>query len=114
MDDIERCARLLGMKPSEVLEVMQVDGGELACTHDGVWTLIREDGELVFRVVPPTPPADPDGLTQENLEDVVDMAESFAEDAAAGEDEKPDAESKSDADGESETPRPTSRRRSRK
>jgi hypothetical protein len=55
MDDIEsvvRVARQLGMKVSEVLEVVQVDGGELADggqlvrTHDGQWTLIRDDGTM--------------------------------------------------------------------
>lgn len=55
MDDIEsvvRVARQLGMKVSEVLEVVQVDGGELADggqlvrTHDGQWTLVRDDGTL--------------------------------------------------------------------
>lgn len=53
MDDIEsvvRVARQLGMKASEVLEVVQVDGGELTDggqlvrTHDGQWTLVRDDG----------------------------------------------------------------------
>ena len=55
MDDIEsvaRVARQLGMKVSEVLEVVQVDGGELAGggqlvrTHDGQWTLVRDDGTV--------------------------------------------------------------------
>lgn len=45
MDDIERCARAMGMKPHrEVQEVVPVDGGHAARTHDGRWTLVRDDG----------------------------------------------------------------------
>jgi hypothetical protein len=43
-DDIERCARLMGMKRTEVLEVVPADGGDLVRTHDGQWTLIRDSG----------------------------------------------------------------------
>jgi hypothetical protein len=61
MDEIERVAcvaRQLGMKASEVLEVVQVDGGELAGggqlvrTHDGQWTLIRDDGTCTLTAAP--------------------------------------------------------------
>jgi len=45
MDDIEHFARLLGMKPHrEVLEVVSVDEGHAVRTHDGQWTLVRDDG----------------------------------------------------------------------
>ncbi len=45
MDEIE-CARLMGMKQSEVVEVVPVDDGQAVRTHDGQWTLIRDDGTL--------------------------------------------------------------------
>lgn len=47
--DVERVAQLLGMKPSEVVEVLLDVDGVLAQTHDGNWTLIRNDGTLEFR-----------------------------------------------------------------
>lgn len=48
MDDlIERYAALMGMKPHrEVLEVVPVDDGHAARTHDGRWTLVRDDGTM--------------------------------------------------------------------
>lgn len=46
MNDIERCAQLMGMKPSEVVEVVLDADGVLVQTHDGQWTLIRDDGTL--------------------------------------------------------------------
>lgn len=52
MDDIESVARQMGMKPSEVLEVVQVDGGQLVRTHDGQWTLVRDDGTCVASAAP--------------------------------------------------------------
>lgn len=58
MTDIEQVAQRLGMKPSEVTEVIVVDAGVLARTHDGVWTLIGNDGELVCNVDGPDLGAD--------------------------------------------------------
>lgn len=53
MDDIERCARLMGMKPHrEVLEAVPVDGGHAVRTHDGRWTLVRDDGTTEPTVAP--------------------------------------------------------------
>lgn len=46
MTEIERCARLMGMKRSEVLEAVPVDDGHAVRTHDGQWTLVRDDGTL--------------------------------------------------------------------
>lgn len=61
MDAIEKCAALMGMKPHrEVLEVVPVDGGNAVRTHDGQWTLIRDDGTRVDRVPDPTVLVDPD------------------------------------------------------
>ena len=45
MDEIE-AARVMGMKRSEVLEVASVDDGHAVRTHDGQWTLVRDDGTL--------------------------------------------------------------------
>jgi hypothetical protein len=58
MDDIEQVAHRLGMKPSEVTNVILVDDGVAAQTHDGQWTLITNDGELVFGIDDPTAPRD--------------------------------------------------------
>jgi hypothetical protein len=60
MDDIERCAQQLGMRRREVTEVLPVDGGDLVRTHDGLWTLIRDDGTLTHRVAAPAPLVDAD------------------------------------------------------
>jgi hypothetical protein len=79
MTDIESCAQRLGMKPSEVVEVVLAADGVLVQTHDWQWTLIRNDGALVFRV---DPPVDPDDVIRESLEDVVDLAEEITESAA--------------------------------
>jgi len=79
MDDIEQVACRLGMKPSEIVKTMDTADGMLVQTHDWQWTLIRPDGELVFRV---DPPVDPDDAIREPLEDVVDLAETITEDAA--------------------------------
>lgn len=46
--DVEEIAQVLGMKTSEVVDVEQVADGTLAKTHDGNWTLIRDDGVLEF------------------------------------------------------------------
>ena len=45
MDDIERLARLMGMKRAEVLEAVPVDDGHAVRTHDEQWTLVRDAGE---------------------------------------------------------------------
>lgn len=58
MTDIERVAQRLGMKPSEITDVVVVADGVLAQTHDGVWTLIGNDGELVCNVDGPDLGAD--------------------------------------------------------
>lgn len=42
MDDIERYARLMGMKRSEVLEVVPGDGGARVRTSDGAWTHVSD------------------------------------------------------------------------
>lgn len=45
MDDIERVAAVMGMKAHrEVQEAVPVDDGTAARTHDGRWTLVRDDG----------------------------------------------------------------------
>jgi hypothetical protein len=49
----EKYAALLGMKPSEVCEVVPVDGGHKVRTHDGQWTLVAEDGAMTFRTSAP-------------------------------------------------------------
>lgn len=82
MSDIEQVARRLGMKPSEVTKVVLVADGVAVQTHDWQWMLIRNDGELVFGIEPPD---DPDEVIRESLEDVVDLAEEIAEDAASTE-----------------------------
>lgn len=79
MTDIEQVAQRLGMKPSEVVKVVLTADGVVAQTHDWQWTLIRNDGELAFRV---DPPLDPDDAIRESLEDVVDLAEEITESAA--------------------------------
>ena len=80
MDETE-AARVLGMKPSEILAVMPSDDGDLVQTHDFRWTLIRSDGEQVYGVDGP----DPESVAalREGLEDVVDDAEAIAEEAAS-------------------------------
>lgn len=80
MDNIEQIAQRLGMKPGEIVKVMEAADGVLVETHDWQWTLIRNDGELVFRV---DPPVDPDDAIRESLEDVVDLAEEITEAEAA-------------------------------
>jgi hypothetical protein len=90
MDDIEKYARLLGMKPHrEVLEVREVEGGHAVRTHDGQWTLVRDSG-----VVSPIDGAyaamlrgfhgepEPVELTRA-LEDAVDLAEALTEQVVA-------------------------------
>ena len=54
MSDIEQVAQRLGMKPSEVTNVVLVADGAAVQTHDGQWTLIANDGELVFGIDDPT------------------------------------------------------------
>ena len=88
MDDIERCAQKLGMRRREVTEVLPVDGGDLVRTHDGLWTLIRDDG-LITRATADEAAMlrgfhgepEPVELTHA-LEDVVDLAEYIAEEAS--------------------------------
>lgn len=82
-DTIKSIARRLGMRESEIIETVLDADGVLVQTHDGVWTLICNDGELEHRVAGPTPVPDPDGIPAEVLEDVVDLAEAFTEEAAA-------------------------------
>jgi hypothetical protein len=79
MTDIEKVAQRLGMKPSEVTEVVLTADGVAVRTHDWQWTLIRNDGELVFGIEPPD---DPDDVIRESLEDVVDLAEEITGQAA--------------------------------
>jgi len=62
MDDIGQIAQRLGMKPSEIVDVKQATVGVLAQTHDGNWTLIRDDGGLEFN------PADPVAAEQAMLD----------------------------------------------
>lgn len=60
-DDIDAIARRLGMKRDEIIEVVLDADGVLVQTHDGVWTLIGNDGELRHQVPSPAPTAvDPD------------------------------------------------------
>jgi hypothetical protein len=54
VSDIEEVALRLGMKPSEVTNMVLVADGVAAQTHDGQWTLITNDGELVFDIDDPT------------------------------------------------------------
>jgi hypothetical protein len=54
--DIEQVAERLGMKPSEVTEVVVDADGVLAQTKDEKWTLIRDNGVMEFNV--PGPDAD--------------------------------------------------------
>lgn len=53
---IEQHARQVGMKPTEVLEVVPVDDGHAVRTHDGQWTLVRDDGVLVHAYPAPESP----------------------------------------------------------
>jgi hypothetical protein len=39
-------ARALGMKDTEVVDVTDIDGGTVVTTHDGVQTLVAEDGTV--------------------------------------------------------------------
>jgi len=55
---VERVAKRLGMKQSEIIDVEQDGDDVLAQTHDGTWTRIRSDGELEFRVTGPVRPRD--------------------------------------------------------
>jgi len=48
MSEIEEIAQRLGMKQSEITDVVPVADGEAVQTHDGQWTLIRNNGELEF------------------------------------------------------------------
>jgi hypothetical protein len=54
MDDIEQIAQRLGMKQSEITDVVPVGDGAAVQTHDGQWTLITNDNELVFGIGDPT------------------------------------------------------------
>jgi hypothetical protein len=45
---VEQAAKRLGMKPSEIVSVDQVDEGAAVTTHDASVTLIAHDGGLVF------------------------------------------------------------------
>jgi hypothetical protein len=49
---LEQVAHLMGMKPSEVREVVEVGDGVKARTHDGRWTLIRDDGTFELTDAP--------------------------------------------------------------
>jgi hypothetical protein len=51
--DIENVAQLMGMRQSEIVEVVPGADGVLVRTHDGVWTLIDGDGQLVHSVAGP-------------------------------------------------------------
>lgn len=66
MNDIERAAAQMGMKRSEVLEVVPVDDGHAVRTHDEQWTLVRDDGTM-------SPGAAPE-LTLERDSGVVELA----------------------------------------
>ena len=52
-------AQRLGMKPGEIIDVQLDADGVLAQTHDGNWTLIRNDGELEFRAKDPGTAVEP-------------------------------------------------------
>lgn len=45
-DDIEYCARMLGVEPGDVIEALPDPDGVMAQTSDGRRTLIRDNGEL--------------------------------------------------------------------
>jgi hypothetical protein len=60
MDRFE-AARVMGMKPSEVVEVEQYAGGVVVTTHDGVKSVLI-DGQVLAYVPPPVEPEPvPDG-----------------------------------------------------
>jgi hypothetical protein len=46
-------ARALGMKDTEVVDVTDIDGGTVVTTHDGVQTLVADDGTVHAYAEPP-------------------------------------------------------------
>lgn len=82
MDDIERCARRMGMKRTEVLEAVPVDDGTAVKTHDWQWTLVRDDGTMRPCEEPAVLALERDSGLTAAIEDVIDLAEIIAEDAA--------------------------------
>jgi len=50
---VERAAQLMGMRQSEIVEIVPGADGVLVRTHDDVWTLIDGDGQLVHSVAGP-------------------------------------------------------------
>ena len=55
---IKTAAEAMGMKAREVLEVVEVEDGYVARTHDGRWTFLDSDwtvGELLPQGYSPTP-----------------------------------------------------------
>lgn len=44
MRTVDEAARVLGMKPREVMEVRESPDGDAVLTHDGNWTVIAADG----------------------------------------------------------------------
>lgn len=81
MDEIE-AARAMGMKRIEVLQVVPVDDGNAVRTHDWQWTLIRDDGTTRPCEEPAVLALERDSGLTAAIEDVVDLAEMIAEDAA--------------------------------
>lgn len=81
MDEIE-AARAMGMKRSEVIDVVPVDEGHAVRTHDWRWTLVRDDGTMRPCEEPASLVADRDSGVAAAIEDVVDLAELITEEAA--------------------------------
>ncbi|MBC6458416.1 hypothetical protein [Actinomadura sp. HBU206391] len=76
-------ARAMGMKPREIVDAEEADGGLVVTTHDGVKTLLTEDGE-----VKPYAPS-PVEVAKEKLAEIVDQPP-----ATPGPDVVPDASAK--------------------
>lgn len=62
--NIEQAAQVLGMKPSEVVDLADADGGTVATTHDGQQTLIRDDGTTQALGGPPPVGEQPEAVSQ--------------------------------------------------
>jgi hypothetical protein len=65
-------ARALGMKDTEVVDVTDIDGGTVVTTHDGVQTLVAEDGTVHAYAEQPDgqPDEEVDAEPQEQADDV--------------------------------------------
>jgi hypothetical protein len=104
---VEQAAKRLGMKPSEIVSVDQVDGGAAVTTHDASVTLIAHGGGLVFGWEPGEADDQADDGAQDEAGPVAGKVPTVAEVlAAVGED--PDKATAALAEEQArDKPRPT-------